>query len=267
MLRREPPDHSGELPDLDVLEAQLAREAIGFGLVVARNELSSLRLRQDVLFLEGHVAAQLVVEGLNRLASGVLRSRLRRPEEAAEQLIQRAVLPDHNVGMVGHDFDSDTRLEKAHNRTVRMRGPRRLFVLSVLAAMACACSPPADPIRATLDAMAKAAHDRDAGAVMDSVASDFQASDGSSRADAEALLKRYFSAYSNLDVALQNVQIERAENTARVRLRAAMSGQPLKIGGLSGLLPSSASYDFDFRMTRDGKKWKVAWASWQRAGD
>jgi len=177
------------------------------------------------------------------------------------------MLAGQEVGAVGHNFDSDTRPQKAQNGTMRMRGPRRVFALSVFAAVACACGPPADPIRATLAAMVRAAPARDAGAVMGFVASDFQAGDGTSRADAEALLKRYFSAYANLDVALQNVQIERAENTARVRLRAAMSGRPLKIGGLSGLLPTSASYDFDFRMSRDGKTWKIAWASWQQAAD
>ena len=34
-----------------------------------------------------------------------------------------------------------------------------------------------------------------------------------------------------------------------MRLRAEMSGQPRKIGGLEGLVPSSAAYDFDFRMS------------------
>ena len=44
-----------------------------------------------------------------------------------------------------------------------------------------------------------------------------------------------------------------------------MSGQPLKVGGLSGLVPSSAQYDFDFRMSRDGENWKISWASWSPA--
>ncbi len=142
--------------------------------------------------------------------------------------------------------------------------PAALFVAAALAA---GCAPAGDPVRATLDRMAKAARDRDAAALMEQVAADFQAGDGRSRADAEALARSYFAAYARLDVDFQNVQIERAENTARVRLRAVMSGQPLKMGGLSGILPSSASYDFDLRLAREGKTWKVAWASWQPVAD
>ena len=139
------------------------------------------------------------------------------------------------------------------------------LTLAVAAALAIGCGEKGDPVRAALDRMVKAAHDRDASAVMSLLTSDFQAADGSGRAESEELLRRYFAAYEILNVTLKDVEIERAENAARVRFRADMSGQPLKVGGLSGLLPSSASYDFDLRMTRDGKTWKVAWASWTPA--
>ena len=120
-------------------------------------------------------------------------------------------------------------------------------------------------MRAVLDRMVAAAHARDAADVMANVGADFQAADGSSRADDEALLRRYFAAYESLDVRLEDVQIERSENAARVRLRAVMSGKPRDVAGLAGLLPSSAKYDFDLRMSRDGGSWKVAWASWTPA--
>ena len=42
-----------------------------------------------------------------------------------------------------------------------------------------------------------------------------------------------------------------------------MTGQPRSVGGLSGLLPSAAKYDFDLRLVRDGKEWKLASAGWQ----
>ncbi len=127
------------------------------------------------------------------------------------------------------------------------------------------CGPARDPVRSALDRMAAAAHARDAADVMANLAADFQAADGSSRADAEELLRRSFAAYESLDVRLEDVRIERSEGTARVRLRVVMTGRPRDVAGLTGLLPSSAKYDFDFRMTRDGKSWKVAWASWAPA--
>ena len=142
---------------------------------------------------------------------------------------------------------------------------RVLRVLLATSLAAAACGKPADPVRAALDRMADAAHARDAAAVMAQVSADFQAADGSSRADDEALLRRYFAAYEILDVRLEDVRIERSENTARVRLRAVMSGRPRQVGGLSGLLPSSATYDFDLRMSHDGGSWKVAWGSWNQA--
>jgi hypothetical protein len=127
------------------------------------------------------------------------------------------------------------------------------------------CGGGGDPVRSTLDRMTAAAHARDAAAVMANLTADFQGGDGSSRADDEALLRQYFAAYESLDVRLEDVRIERSDSTARVRLRAVMTGRPREIAGLSGLLPSSAKYDFDFRMSKDGAGWKVAWASWAPA--
>jgi hypothetical protein len=114
--------------------------------------------------------------------------------------------------------------------------------------------------------MVRAAHDRDASDFMKRIAADFQAADGSSRADAEALVRRYFAGYEILDVTVSDVIVEKSENAARVRFRAEMSGQPRKIGGLEGLLPHTSSYDFDMRLTPEAGKWKVAWASWNPHG-
>ena len=36
-----------------------------------------------------------------------------------------------------------------------------------------------------------------------------------------------------------------------------MSGQPRKIGGLEGLVPSSAAYDFELRLAPENGAWKV----------
>ena len=146
-----------------------------------------------------------------------------------------------------------------------MRRVARLAASVLLVVFGAACGRAGDPVRSTLDRIAAAAHARDAVAVMTNLTADFQGGDGSSRADDEALLRQYFAAYESLDVRLEDVRIERSDNTARVRLRAVMTGRPREVAGLSGLLPSSARYDFDFRMSRDGGGWKVAWASWAPA--
>jgi NAD(P)-dependent dehydrogenase (short-subunit alcohol dehydrogenase family) len=138
-------------------------------------------------------------------------------------------------------------------------------LLAAASAVAAACGGNGDPVRDSIDAMAKAANARDESALFSRVASNFEAGDGSSLADARSLVQRAFAAYEMLDVKVSNVQIERSEGAARVRFRADMSGQPRKIGGLDGLLPSSAKYDFDVRMVPDGGTWKVAWAQWTPA--
>lgn len=140
---------------------------------------------------------------------------------------------------------------------------KRALVAALGVWVAVACAKKGDPVRDNLDRMVKAANARDVAALFDNVAPDFQAADGSGRADAEALVRRIFAAYEILNVTIHDVRVEKGENAARVRLTADLSGQPVKIGGLQGLVPSAAKYDFDLRMTSDGKRWKVAWASWQ----
>ncbi len=149
-----------------------------------------------------------------------------------------------------------------------MRQTRAAGLLAVLLALgaAASCARPGDPVRESLDAIVKAANARDAGALFDRVAANFEAADGSGLPDVRANVGRYFAAYEMLSVSIRDVRIERGEGAARVRLSAEMSGQPRKIGGLEGLFPSSASYDFDFRMTLEDGHWKVTWAQWNPTG-
>lgn len=133
------------------------------------------------------------------------------------------------------------------------------------AAAALCCGEKGDPVRASVDRMVKAAHARDAGAFGDNIAADFSAADGMTRADALLTVKRYFAAYAILDVTLRDVTIERAENAARARFTAQLEGQPQKIGGLDAILPRSSAWKFELRLTPDGSRWKVAWASWEPA--
>jgi hypothetical protein len=138
------------------------------------------------------------------------------------------------------------------------------LALAILLAAA-ACSRGGDPVRESLDAMVKAANARDAKELFSHVSPGFQAADGSGLADARSVVERYFAAYEILNVTIRDVQVERGEGAVRVRFRAEMSGQPRRIGGLEGLVPSSAAYDFDLRLTSEGGAWKVVWAQWNPA--
>ena len=134
-------------------------------------------------------------------------------------------------------------------------------------ALALACRRSSDPVRDAIDGIVAAAKDRDAAADVDRLTTDFAAADGSGRDQARDTLRRYFAAYEILNVSVRGVEIERAENVARVRLTAELSGQPRRIGGLEGLLPSASTYRFELRLVPEDGRWKVAWASWsQEAG-
>ena len=140
---------------------------------------------------------------------------------------------------------------------------RKAAAVSVLALVCLlGCAKKSDPVRAVIDAVVKAANARDAEAVMAQVAPAFEAADGAGRLDLDVRLKQYFAAYEILHVTVSDVRIERGDGAALVRLRAQMSGQPRSVGGLSGLLPSEARYDFEIRLVNDGEAWKIGWAGW-----
>ena len=278
VFRDRPPDHPRQLADLHVLEAELAREPALRGLVLGRREPVPRGRGEKVRFFERRVDAQPVVEIGDRLARGVLCPRVRRGQEAAEEIVEPAMVAREAFrDGVRHVEDSDTAVraplpiperppvEKRQNAAMRAR--RSAASILALGLLTAVCAERGDPIRAALDRIAKAAHERDAAALMNLLTPDFQAGDGSGRADTEALVRRSLAAYEILDVKLRDVRIERAENAARARFRAEFSGRPRRIGGLDGLFPSSASYDFDLRLVRDGSAWKVASAIWNPAGD
>jgi hypothetical protein len=128
------------------------------------------------------------------------------------------------------------------------------------------CGGGSDPVRATIDEIVRAAEKRDASSVMDRLSADFQAADGSGRADAEAMLRRYLAAYESLNVRISDLTIERAAGAARARFRAELSGKPRQIAGLDGWLPRTSSYKFDLRLSPDsGGRWLITSAGWEEA--
>ena len=150
-----------------------------------------------------------------------------------------------------------------------MTSLRRTLALHVcvLLLLAAGCHENSDPVRATLERIRKAAEARDAAGVLENLASDFRDDTGAGAAEVSEVLRRYFAAYEILNLQMRDLAIERAEQAARARFRLDFSGQPRKIGGLDGLLPSASAYNFDVRLVPDGKRWKISWAAWQPVGD
>jgi len=146
----------------------------------------------------------------------------------------------------------------------RILARRRARIAAAWILFACACRPAGDPVRGVVDALASSAKERDASKFLENIAPDFQAADGSRRADVEQTVRRYFAAYESLDVEISDLTIERSEGAALARFQAKLSGRARNIGGLAGLLPPTSTWRFEVRLVPQGDRWKVAWASWSQ---
>ena len=147
----------------------------------------------------------------------------------------------------------------------RFRG-RIAPLFAGLLLLAPGCREKGDPVEATLNRMRKAAEARDTRGVVENLTPDFREAAGGGTSEVSETLRRYFAAYEIINLKMRDVTIERAPEAARARFRVEFSGQPRKIGGLDGLLPSASTYSFDVRLVPDGSRWKVAWAAWEAAG-
>ena len=145
---------------------------------------------------------------------------------------------------------------------------RRALALHVcvLLLLAAGCREKADPVRATLERIRKAAEARDPAGVLENLTSDFRDDTGGGAGEVSEALRRYFAAYEVLNLQVRDLTIERAAEAARPLPRRLLR-PAAKIGGLDELLPSASAYNFDVRLVPDGKRWKVAWAAWKVVGD
>ncbi len=163
-------------------------------------------------------------------------------------------------------FSRFQRAVRVPGRAARTRfSSTSLLALTLTLSFAAGCGPPADPVKQTLDDLSRAANHRDAKALLDLVAADFQGADGSRKSDLESSVRQLFAAYESLDVTVRDLTVERSEGAALARFRVELSGRARKIAGLEGLLPSSSSWQFETRLAPSGDRWRVTWASWSPA--
>jgi hypothetical protein len=120
-----------------------------------------------------------------------------------------------------------------------------------------------DPVQALVDDLEAAAEDKSADRFRDLLTDDFEGQGGIGRAEAAAQLRRYFAAYEKVALEVYDVSVRRADGSADVAFRVEFSGEPLRVGGLGGLLPPGASYRFDLHLVDQPRGFKVQRAAWE----
>lgn len=141
---------------------------------------------------------------------------------------------------------------------------REIAGAAILAAAACGGRP--DPSSGAVHRLVRAANHRDAAAIVAALAPDFRGSEGMGRDDLDAELRRLFAAYASVDVSISGLAVEPFPDFDVVRFYAVFRGRARKIGGLEGILPSSARYRFELRLARDGARRTVTQATWEEIG-
>jgi hypothetical protein len=132
----------------------------------------------------------------------------------------------------------------------------------LLATLPASCGKEADPVRATLDALAEAADDRDADAASALLATAYTDAEHADRAAALLTIRRYFAAYESISASFSDLEIERKPDAARATFTATFDGAPRKLGSLDAMLPRSAKVRFEMNLVPEEGRWKVAWAAW-----
>jgi hypothetical protein len=271
LLVEQMPDHGRDFPDLHVLQTQLPVEPCGRRFRFRRGELVAGRGSEDSLLFPGGVAANRIVEFADGVPGRGGVAGVSGAEESSEKVVQAPVLARKTVREGRRSLRHSRRFfhdpRSGENEQALTMFRRRIAPLfATLLLLAPGCREKADPVQATLDRMRKAAEARDVAGVVENLTPDFREAAGGGTSEVSEDLRRYFAAYEIINLMMRDVTIERAPEAVRARFRVEFSGQPRKIGGLDGLLPSASTYSFDVRLVPDGSRWKVAWAAWEPTG-
>lgn len=142
----------------------------------------------------------------------------------------------------------------------------RLLLMTMLAltlALTAACRDPEDPetqVRAAIDAMAAAAEARDVGAFMEGVSANYGDGEQRTKSDVFVMAQMYLGPGQTVHVTHRIVEVTVDEDTARARVIAGVSDGPIVAPGTRAEV-----LEFDVRLERDGTRWRVNRAAWDRS--
>lgn len=142
---------------------------------------------------------------------------------------------------------------------------RRAWLAAAVAAALSCSRGPSDPVDALLAELTAAAEDRDADRLAARLGRGFHGAGGLTRDEAVAQLRRYFAAYESVGISTYGLEVDRAGEDAAVRVVVEFSGRARSLGGLQGLLPPSAVYQFRLETAPEEGLLKVRAADWEPA--
>lgn len=138
---------------------------------------------------------------------------------------------------------------------------RLLLTAAVVAASACRGA--GNPAEEMVRSLTRAADHRDAPAIVAALSPDFEGSAGMGRPEVDAELRRLFAAYASVDVSVSDLETVPYPDFTLARFRVEFRGAVRRIGGLEGILPTSARYRFELRLVPEGRRFRVASAHWE----
>jgi hypothetical protein len=140
----------------------------------------------------------------------------------------------------------------------------RITIVGILAVGAAACGDsqsPAAQVRQTIAAIEAGAEDRDVGAVMEHVSSQFRDGYGRDGKELSQYVRGYFIANQSIHLLSRIEQLEfPTQDEARAKVTVGMVGREAAAANAWNL--AAEIYDFDVTLMRENGEWKVTHAKW-----
>ncbi len=140
-----------------------------------------------------------------------------------------------------------------------------LAVNAIIPFFACTRKTEDEKIRNVIEAVRKAAEDRNVKDVLAHVDKNYRDPQGNDFQGVRSLLLYYYFHNQKITIVVSNVETTVEGRSAKASFQAIFAGGS---GASGGILPEGLSaYRFDVSFSKDGDDWKIASAAWERWGE
>ena len=140
-----------------------------------------------------------------------------------------------------------------------------ISVLAVVSLAACSKKTDADRIRAVINAVQKAAEDRDVRETLSHVDKNYKDPAGNDYQAIKSMMLYYFFRHQKISIIVSNLETAVNGASASAHFQAILSG---RTGSADNILPDALSaYRFDVSFQNDQGDWKIVSARWEPWGE